>query len=185
MTELRGEGELCTPSSADDERLFALVYENLRQRAGSLLRHERPGHTLQTTALVHEAWLKLQASEDSGVTRADQSYVLGVAARAMRQILIDHARARQTQKRAGTQRSESLTESSWLDSGDGLDLLAVDEALEKLRARSERLARVVELRFFGGLSIETIAEVLSVDRATVGRDWRAAKALLSYLLRDE
>ena len=167
------------------EHLFVQVYEDLRRRAEALLSSERSGHTLQTTALVHEAWLKLCADEQPSVRDADRGRLLGLAARAMRHILIDHARARLTRKRGGGGRAETLDEESWLESGDGLDLLAIDDALEQLRQRSERLARVVELRFFGGLSRETVAEVLGVDRATVGRDWRAAKALLSRMLQDE
>lgn len=154
------------------EALLPLVYAELRQLAAGRLRHERPDHTLQPTALVHEAYLKLAG----GAARpyADRGHFFRVAARAMRQVLVDHARARRTAKRQAIP-APVLT----APDGDGLDdLLAVDAALEKLAALDPRQARVIELRFFAGLGVEETASALDVSPATVKRDWLVARAWL-------
>jgi RNA polymerase sigma factor (TIGR02999 family) len=159
------------------DRLLELVYAELRRLAEGALGGERVGHTLQPTALVHEAWLRLVDQESGWRNR---SHFLGVASLAMRRILVDHARARQRDKRGGGAERDPL-HSDLVDAGSGLDLdvLALNEGLEALEAHSQRAARVVELRFFAGLTEEEAAEVLGVTRPTVTRDWRAARAWLS------
>jgi RNA polymerase sigma factor (TIGR02999 family) len=155
------------------EALLPLVYDELRQLAAARLRHERPDHTLQPTALVHEAYLRLAG----GAARpyADRGHFFRVAARAMRQVLVDHARARRTAKRDAAAAGRFVTEPA----GPGLDdLLAVDTALEKLASLDPRQARVIELRFFAGLGIEETATALGVSPATVKRDWLVARAWL-------
>ena len=168
------------PTGASDdahgETMFLRLYAELRDIAGRLLRREAEGHTLQPTALVHEAWLKL-AGEHS-LQPTDRQHFLAIAARAMRQVLVDSARRRRAAKRGGAVVNITLT-----DDVSGLampldDLIAVDDALTALADRDERLARVVELRFFAGLSEEEIAAALEVTTRTVQRDWVRARAWL-------
>ena len=137
---------------------------------------ERAGHSLQATALVNEAYLRLINARD--VAWHDRAHFLAVAARAMRRILVDHARAVQAEKRGGRQFAVSLTEAEGFGTSPDLDLLRVNEALERLAALDPDQARVVELRFFGGLTIEEAAEALRVSHATVERDWKMARAWL-------
>ncbi len=155
------------------ERLLPLVYHELRELAAARLRSERPDHTLQPTALVHEAYLKLAG----GAPRpfADRGHFFRVAARAMRQVLVDHARARRAAKRdaAASPAPDTLPDGRSLD-----DLIAVDAALDKLAALDARQARVIELRFFAGLGIEETASALAISPATVKRDWLVARAWL-------
>lgn len=158
---------------AASDRLFAHVYARLREVGAVHLRREGPGHTLQPTALVHEAYLDLCGHK--GLELGDRAHFISVAARAMRRVLVQHARAKKTEKRGGDQARVTF--------GDDLaavdfDLLELDSALEKLELRSERVARGVVLRFFGGLSSEEVAEVLGVSVRTVGDDWRTAKIWL-------
>jgi len=172
--------ELLAKVSAGDadavDRVFPLVYAQLRQAAEAVLRSEKPGHTLQPTALVHEAYLKLVGS--SGLSARDRSHFLSIAARAMRQILVDHARRRRARKRGHGEEPLPL-DFPVADGGMGVDeLLALDDALEHLSARSPRLRSVVELRFFGGLNENQIAEALGVTTRTVHRDWVKARAWL-------
>ena len=157
-------------------RLMPLVYDELRRLAASYLRRERSDHTLQPTALVHEAYLRLV--DQRRIEWRGRAHFYGVAAQVMRRILIDHARARAAEKRAGGGRRLSLDEAALLPEERAADLLALDEALKLLTEKDERKGRVVELRFFGGLSVEETAEVLGVHRATVERDWVVAKAWL-------
>ncbi|TDJ77591.1 MAG: RNA polymerase subunit sigma-70 [Planctomycetota bacterium] len=156
------------------------VYAELRRLADFALRHERADHTLQPTALVHEAWMKLASQE--GVAWKNRSHFLGVASLAMRRILVDHARGRARDKRGGGAVRETLhTEfPSDFNVGNELDVLALDEGLEKLKIHSERAAKVVELRFFAGLTEDETATVLGVTRPTVTRDWHAARAWLLH-----
>src|SRR5262245_41768490 len=174
---------LARVSAGDDsaiDRLFPLVYQQLRQAAESALRSERPGHTLQPTALVHEAYLKLVGS--GGIPARDRGHFLSIAARAMRQILVDHARRRRARKRG--QGDTPLPLDFPIAEGAGgagmpLDeLIALDDALAQLSAKSPRLRSVVELRFFAGLNEEEIAETLGVTTRTVQRDWVRARAWL-------
>jgi RNA polymerase sigma factor (TIGR02999 family) len=157
-------------------RLMPLVYDELRRLAKAFLRRERPDHTLQPTALVHEAYMRLV--DQSRVEWQGRAHFYGIAAQVMRRILIDHARAHASEKRAGGARRLSLDEAALLPEERAADLLALDEALKLLAEKDERKGRVVELRFFGGLSVRETAEVLGVHTATVERDWVVAKAWL-------
>ncbi len=156
--------------------LVPLVYGELRRIASSFLRRERPGHTLQATALVHEAYLRLLRDED--LSFENRAHFLGIAARAMRQILVEHARARDAAKRGGERRRITLDEAVAATGNPDIDLLAVDEALQRLAALNAQHARIVELRFFGGLTNEEAAEALGVSVATIKRAWTVARAWL-------
>ena len=163
------------PTSTDD--FLPQVYDELRAIARNHLRRERPGHTLQPTALVHEAWLHFMKGADLDLR--DRSHFLAVAANAMRRLLIDHARARDSAKRGGGWRKVTLSEQSGPSPGRlDVDILALHEALERLEQFGERLARVVELRYFGGLTVGEAAEILGVAAVTVEKDWTKAKAWL-------
>jgi RNA polymerase sigma factor (TIGR02999 family) len=158
------------------ERLLPLVYEQLRAVARSQLRRERDGHTLSPTALVHEAYLKLV--DPSGLEVRDRAHFFAVAARAMRQVLIDHARRHQAPKRGGDLQRVDL-DAVEIAAGERAEvLLALDEALGRLGALNPRLSQLVELRFFGGLTEEETAEVLGVTSRTVRRDWIKARGWL-------
>jgi RNA polymerase sigma factor (TIGR02999 family) len=162
------------------DRLIPLVYDELRLIAGRFLRHERPGHTLQSTALVHEAFLRLVDQ-----TRTDwqsHAHFFGVAANVIRNILVDHARARQAAKRGGPMPALSLDEAVAFPKDRDLELIAVDDALLSLSRFDPQQSRIVELRFFAGLSIEETAEVLRISVSTVKRDWILAKAWIYHTL---
>ncbi len=158
------------------DRLFPVVYDELRRRAAAYLRRERPDHTLQPTALAHEAYLKLAGAERLRV--ADRAHFMALAARAMRAILVDHARRRGAQKRGGGCRPVVLDEAMVVAGPDAGAFDDLDRALTDLARRSERQARVVELRYFGGLTVDEIAEVLGTSSVTVKRDWTTARAWL-------
>lgn len=159
------------------DKLMPLVYSELRRLASNYLRRERQGHTLQPTALVNEAYLKLIDQKNSRWQNRAQFF--GVSAQLMRRILVDHARAHQADKRGGSdQHRLSITSAGKLVQQTEVDLLALHEALEELATVDSQQERIVELRFFGGLSIEETAEVLGVGHATVERDWRMARAWL-------
>jgi RNA polymerase sigma factor (TIGR02999 family) len=160
------------------ELLTPLVYGELRRLAASYLRDEAPGHTLQPTALVHEAFLRLIGDTPDCKNR---SQFYGIAAHLMRQILIDHARKRRAIKRGGQLEHLSLDEQLVLSHERDADLVALDEALERLAVMDPRKARVVEMRFFGGLGVEESAEALCVSEVTVRRDWQFAR---TWLLRE-
>ena len=160
-----------------DGSVYFLVYDELRRRARSYLRRERDGHTLQTTALVHEAYLKLAEQKD--VSWESRNHFFAIAATFMRRILVDHARHKSREKRGGKVADVSLDEAMTMAAGGvDLDILALDEALERLADKEAYLARVVELRFFSGLDVPQTAEVLGVSESTVKRDWAMAKAWL-------
>lgn len=160
-------------------KLMAAVYPELRQAAARAMRRERPGHTLQPTALVHEAFLRISA--DSAVEWQDRAHFLGIAARLMRQILVDHARKRAAGKRARGARVTLADE--LLVSADRLqEVVAWDEILDRLEKLDPRQGKIVELRFFAGLSVEEIAEVLAISTPTVKREWASAKAWLHHEL---
>lgn len=163
------------------DRLLPLVYDELRGMAHGYLLRERRGHTLSTTALVHEAYLKLVDRTRTPIE--SRAYFFGAAARAMRQVLVDRARHRMRQKRGGGQRPVTLEERHLLADHFAADLLDLDEALRRLAEIEPRAARVVECRFFGGLTVEETAEVLDVSSRTVKRDWIMAKAWLYRELR--
>jgi RNA polymerase sigma factor (TIGR02999 family) len=161
------------------EKLIPLVYEELHRLAHHYIGGERPGHTLQTTALVNEAYLRL--IDSSRVRWQNRAHFFAVSAQLMRRVLVDFARSRRYQKRGGGARHVSLDEALTASQERGAELIALDDALTALEAADARASKVVELRFFGGLSIEETAEVLSVSPETVKRDWNWAKA---WLLRE-
>ena len=169
------------PGAAD--RLVPVVYQQLRRRAAAYLRLERHNHTLQPTALVHEAYLRL--AEQQKLSWQNRAQFFGVAAQMMRRILVDHARRRNMHKRSGQWFRVSLDGELPPGAAPDFDVLALDELLVRLTAFDARKARVVELRYFGGLSLDEIAGVLEVAPRTVEREWRAARAWLhSQLTRD-
>jgi RNA polymerase sigma factor (TIGR02999 family) len=161
------------------EQLTPLVEAELRRLARGYMRRERPGHTLQTTALVNEAFLRL--TDARRVRWQDRAHFLGISARLMRRVLVDHARSRGYRKRGGGAQRVTLDEGLVTSPEPVVDVLALDRALEALAAVDVRKSRVIELRFFGGLSVEETAEVLHVSADTVKRDWRLAKL---WLLRE-
>jgi len=166
-----------------ESRLMPLVYGELRRLAGLYMRGERPGHTLQATALVHEAYLRLVGYED--VDWQNRAHFFGVAANLMRRILVDHARAKQAKKRGGGDQKVSLDQAVLVRPEAPEQFLALDEALERLAKRDPRQARIVELRYFGGLSEEETAEVLEISVRTVKRDWNVARAWLYQQLNPQ
>jgi RNA polymerase sigma factor (TIGR02999 family) len=154
-----------------------LVYDEMRRLAASYLRQQRSDHTLQPTALVHEAYLKL--IDVSQVDWQDRAHFFAVAAQTMRHILVDHARAVAADKRGGGAQKIALDEAvSFSNQPQDIDLLALDEALQRLAEQDEQQSRIVELRFFGGLTVEETAEVLRISPATVKREWSTARAWL-------
>jgi RNA polymerase sigma-70 factor (ECF subfamily) len=163
--------------------LMPLVYQELRALAAARLRDERSGHTLQPTALVHEAFLKLAEQTRAGFR--NREHFFAVAAEAIRRVLVDHARARRANKR--NPGGERLSIQAALDSMDepGVDLLGLDDALTRLAALNERQAKVVELRYFGGLNVDATAAYLGVSEGTVKGDWRLARAWLERELENE
>jgi RNA polymerase sigma-70 factor (ECF subfamily) len=158
------------------DRMLPLVYAELRQIAARALRDERGGHTLQPTALVHEAYLRMAGGEN--VPWQNRAHFLGCAARVMRNVLVDHARARRAGKRGGGGARVTLTEALGLADSRDVDLVALDDALTALAETDEQKARIVELRYFGGLAEVEVAEVLGVSERTVRRGWTMAKAWL-------
>lgn len=159
------------------KQLFPLVYDELRRIASGYMKRENPGHTLQATALVNEAYFRLV--DQKAVEWQSRAHFYGVSAQIMRRILCDHARARHAEKRGGDAARLSLDEALGLGSEDATpDLMALDVALNRLAEISERQAKVVEMRFFAGLSVEEVAEALNSSPATVKRDWTFAKAWL-------
>lgn len=167
-------------SNGDQEalnRLMPVVYDELRRQAARYLRRERPGHTLQTTSLIHEAYLKLV--DQKHVRWQNRAHFFAVSAQLMRRILVDYARGRGRAKRGGPAPQLSLEEAFMVGAeASGVNLLELDEALSRLAILDERQSRLVELRYFSGLSIEETAEVLGVSPATVKNDWNSAKAWL-------
>jgi RNA polymerase sigma-70 factor, ECF subfamily len=158
------------------DHLLPLVERELRVRARGHLRRERPGHLLQTTALLNEAYLRLVRQKD--VSWQNRAHFFAIASQAMRRILVDHAKTQRRQKRGGGAPVVSLDDVAVMSPQRSEELLALDAALEKLQAFDARKARLVEMRYFAGLSVEETAEVLGVSVATVMRDWRVAKAWL-------
>jgi RNA polymerase sigma factor (TIGR02999 family) len=161
-------------------KLIPFIYEDLRRQAAHHLRRERAEHTLQTTALIHEAYLRLV--DQRPIEWQDRRHFFAIAARTMRQVLVDYARREKAGKRGGAERDLSLDEALVATDGPNVDYTALDEALTRLEALNERQARVVELRHFAGLSVEETADVLGVSPATVKNDWSAARAWLRWQL---
>ncbi len=179
-------GLLVGVSSGDREaenRLTPLVYANLRALAAKMMRRERADHTLQPTALVHEAYLKL--IDQTRVTWKNRAHFFAVAAQAMRRILIDHARKRAEVKRGGRQSRLAFDEQLVAEYQRSVDLVALSEALDRLAMRDPLLVRIVELRFFAGLTVAEAAEVLGMSSSTVEREWRCARVWLRAVLSNE
>lgn len=162
------------------EALLPAVYQELRRLAGGYLRRERANHTLQPTALVHEAYVRLM--REANVSWQNRQHFCAIAAHAMREILVEHARAHKAAKRGGGAARVTLDEGLIGDRARDIDVEALHEALERLAERDERKAKLVELRFFGGLSIEEAADVLQISPATAKRDWTMARAWLHQQL---
>jgi RNA polymerase sigma factor (TIGR02999 family) len=175
--------EIANGNQAAQEKLVPLVYDQLKRLARRYMRRERAGHTLQTTALVHEAYLKLVGQHSPHWQSRDQFY--GIAAQLMRRILIDHARRHLREKRGGTQVILPLEEALAFTPEHSEDLLKLDEALDRLSKLDPRQGRIVELRFFGGLSVEETSRFLNVSPITVKRDWAVAKVWLYGELRPD
>ena len=165
------------------DKLIPLIYDELRRLAREHMRRERVGHTLQTTALVNEAYLRLV--EQRNAHWQNRAQFFAVAARLMRRILVDHARAHRRHKREGDANKVSLDEAVIVSQEQDTNVLELHEALERLEALNERMGRIVELRFFGGLSIEETAELLKVSPGTVMKDWTFAKAFLHEAISNE
>ena len=172
-----------SPSGIGAATATPLVYEQLHQLAEGYFRRQPKGHTLSPTALIHEAYLKLVDRE--GGRWKDRTHFLAVAATAMRQILVDHARGREAVRRGGGRQRITLDESAMPSADRDVDLLALDEALERLAGLDERKARVVELRFFAGLTVEETAAALGVSSVTVKRDWSMARAWIERELEPD
>lgn len=168
---------------AATERLFALVYDELRGLAANLMRRERSGHTLQPTALVHEAYLKLV--DQTRIQWEDRAHFFGIAARAMRQILVDHSRRHRAEKRGGGLERVTLEDDAAAAASSAFEVLDLDDALTRLAALDPRAARVVELRVFGGLTHDETAKLLGVSRRTVDGDWSMGRMWLARELRGE
>jgi RNA polymerase sigma factor (TIGR02999 family) len=164
------------------DRIFEIVYDELRRIAASLMRSERVDHTLQPTALVNEAYSRLV--DQTRVGWQNRAHFFGIATRAMRQILVEHARRRSAVKRGGEWQQVTLDEGLGVGVASDIEVLDLDDALNKLAEMDERMARVVELRVFGGMSAEEVAHVLSVSRRTVQEDWRVARLWLGRELSE-
>jgi RNA polymerase sigma factor (TIGR02999 family) len=171
-----GQEEAC-------DRLMPLVYKELRRLARSYMVRERADHTLQTTALVHEAYLHL--IDATSVSYEDRAHFFGMCSLLMRRILVDWARSRGASKRGGGLRPVQLEEALLVSPESGVDLVALDDALKALALVDPRKSRVVELRFFGGLNVQEVAEVLKISEETVHRDWKLARSWLRRELRKE
>jgi RNA polymerase sigma factor (TIGR02999 family) len=165
------------------DHLLPMVYQELRRMAGAYLRQENPGHTLQPTALVHETWLRL--IDQTRVNWQNRAQFFGVAAQMMRRILVDHAKAKHREKRGGDAVKLSLDDVVNLSQERVTDLLALNDALDDLSRIDGRKSRVIELRYFGGFSVEETAQILEVSPETVIRDWKMAKAWLYQQIKRE
>jgi RNA polymerase sigma factor (TIGR02999 family) len=174
VTELLEKWSTGDRDALDD--LMPLVYDELRRLAGIYLRRERPDHTLQPTALVNEAYMLMV--DQNRAKWQNRAQFIGVAAQMMRRILVDHARADRAVKRGGQNYTVSLSEADRFGDSPDVDLLRIHAALERLAALDAQQSRIVELRFFGGLTIEEAAEVLGVSHTTVERDWKVSRAWL-------
>jgi RNA polymerase sigma-70 factor (ECF subfamily) len=173
--------KLSRGDQAAASKIIPVVYGELRRLARYYMRHERPDHTLQTTALVHEAYLHL--IEQRQTNWQNRAHFFGIAAQLMRRILLDHARAYHAGKRGGGHEKLPLEEAFVFSPEKSAELIALDQALDRLAKLSSRQSRIVELRFFGGLSVEETAEVIGIAPKTVKRDWSVARAWLHREIR--
>lgn len=180
LVDLRHQG---ADRAAITNQLFDGIYRELRRIAASMMRRERSGHTLQATALVHEAYLRL--IDDTGIQWEDRAHFFGIAASAMRQILVQHARRRGAAKRGGGWARVTLDDQIGAAPPSEVRVLDLDRALTGLAEMDGRMARVVELRVFGGLEVKEVAQVLDVSERTIAGDWRMAKAWLARELSGE
>lgn len=164
------------------DKLMQFVYEDLKQRASAYMRGQRPGHTLQTTGLVHEAFIKLVDRND--IEWQDRNHFLAIASRVMRSIIVDYARYKNRAKRGGKDENVVFEESFYIASSESapVDLCILDEALKELASFDERQANIVELKYFGGMTMDEIAEILDISNSTVKREWNIAKAWLRAYL---
>jgi RNA polymerase sigma-70 factor (ECF subfamily) len=180
MAETRNITQLLSAWSEGDkaalDALIPVVYDELRRQASRYLRRERPGHTLQTTALINEAYLRL--FDQRAMKWQNRAQFFGIAAQLMRRILVDHARAKHRAKRGGSEIRVSLTDATSVTKEPDLDLVQLDEALNKLAEIDPQQSKIVELRFFSGLNVQETAAALNISPATVKRDWSVAKAWL-------
>jgi len=179
VTQLLDRWNHGDPKALDE--LMPLIYEELRKMAKRYMNQQNPGHTLQTTALIHEAYPRMVKLKEKHFE--NRAHFFGVAAQAMRHILVDYARTRHTDKRGGGARPISLEEAALVTQERAAELVAFDDALKDLEKLSKRQSRVVELRYFGGLSVEETATVLGVSSDTVMRDWSMAKTWLHRALQ--
>ena len=168
--------DLRTGQHQAHEQLFPIVYSELRKIAANYMRRERTDHTLQATALVHEAYMQLV--DQTRVTWQNRAHFFGVAAQLMRRILVDHARSQNALKRGGDAQKISLDDSVGLAAGPPVAFDELDEALNRLHELDPNQAKIIELRFFGGLTVEEVSEVIGLSTATIEREWRMAKAWL-------
>lgn len=185
LAHLDTAGDQCADAAALERvasELFPLVYDQLKAIAESYFRRQPADHTLQPTAVVHEAYLRLVGQPDAKWN--SRAHFLAVAAKAMRQILIDHARRRHAARRGGDHERRTFSEALTPAPESPIDLLVLDDALTRLAHLSERMARVVELRYFGGLTVAEVAEVLAVSKRTVEGDWETARAWLARELNE-
>jgi len=180
VTQLLSDLQHGRAGAAND--LLPLVYNELRRIAGAYMRRERSNHTLQATALVHEAYIQLV--DQTRVDWKNRAHFFGVAAQLMRRILVEHARAHHAQKRGGDASKLSLEEAINYFPQKEMTLVALDDALKQLEELDPRQSRIVELRFFGGLTTEEVAEVIGISTATVEREWRSARAWLHSQLAE-
>jgi RNA polymerase sigma-70 factor, ECF subfamily len=171
--------ELSLGNKVAFDQLMPLVYEELRRMAKRFMNKQQGDHTLQTTELIHEAYLKLADGKEK--EWQNRSHFFGVASQAMRHILVDYARAKQSKKRGGIRHQVTLDENAFISKDSSADVVSLNEALDKLSELDERKVRVVEMKFFGGLTMEEIAEVLSISQETAKRDWKFAR---TWLLRE-
>ncbi len=160
------------------QKLVDYVYDDLKQRASAYMKNERPNHTLQTTGLVHEAFIKLVDKNE--IEWQDRQHFMAIASKVMRRIIVDYARHRNRDKRGGNKENLPIEEARYISSKgkSAVDLIVLDEALNKLAAFDERQAKIVELKYFGDMTLDEIAEMLEISRTTVKRDWNIAKAWL-------
>lgn len=175
--------EIVEGNDSAAEKLIPLVYDRLRLLARKLLGHESPAHTLQPTALVNEAYLRMVGQRQ--VDWQGKTHFFAIAAKMMRRVLVDHARRRLSQKRGGGLHRIELADDLCVSNRNNEDILAVEEALEKLAELDSRQAQIVELRFYGGLTVEEVAEVLGVSKRTVESDWTMLRAWLRRELSSE
>jgi RNA polymerase sigma-70 factor (ECF subfamily) len=180
VTQLLSEMQSGKTGAADE--LLPMVYQELRRIAGSYMRRERADHTLQATALVHEAYLQLV--DQTRVDWKNRAHFFGVAAQLMRRILVEHARSHHAQKRGGDASKLALEEVINYFPQKEMTLVSLDDALHELERMDPRQSRIVELRFFGGLTTEEVSEVMGISTATIEREWRAARAWLHSQLSD-